>query len=276
MSKEKYEEINQSNYKSHAPDHAKFNLSSTLFLAYRDIGILLKKHLVERVGKQTIRLLDYGCGTGLSTLIYSETLSKMGYDVEVFGVDINLENISIAEKNIKNGQFIHINSIDEISFDEPFDLIICNFVLLELPYENLIDVLQKLNSMISTDGTLMVTNASRQSYDSSNKWYTLNNNFPQNKPQDIEKNKIADGQKVSLAVKDPVSGTQLFKFYDFFYSSKSYAKAFKTSGFNIIETYKPLGQNDDGIPWLSEKNVSPYKIQVLYPESKSLQHSHFF
>lgn len=269
MSTEKYENLNQANYKLHALEHAKFNLQSTLFLAYRDVNILLKKHLVDRAIKQKFRLLDYGCGTGLSTFVYAETLSQMGCEVEVFGVDISLENLSIARSNFPAGSFLHINSIEEMSFEEPFDLIICNFVLLELPQNQLRQVLDKLNSVINQEGILVVTNASRQSYDSSNRWYTLNNNFLQNKPQNATSNKIENGQQVSLAVKDPISGIELFKFHDFYYSSKSYANAFKESGFTIKETYKPLGKSEDGIPWLSEKEVSPYKIHVLCPENKS-------
>lgn len=270
MATEKYEHINQSNYKLHAPEHAKFNLNSTLFLAYRDINIILKKHLIDRTEKQKFKLLDYGCGTGLSTLIYTETLAQMGFDVEIFGIDINLENLSIAKIRIPQGNFVHFNKIDEVVFDNDFDLIICNFVLLELPQDQLIKILKKLNTLITPNGILISTNASRQSYNCSNRWHTLINNFPQNQPKDLVNKKIEDGQQVSLAVRDPISGIELFKFHDFFYSSKLYTKVFKESGFNIAETYKPLGKKDDGIPWQSEKNVSPYKIHILYPASDSL------
>lgn len=272
MFTEKYENINQSNYTIHAIEHSKFNLNSTLFLAYRDINILLKKHLIDRAEKPKYRLLDYGCGTGLSTYVYSETLARMGYDVEIFGVDVNIENLSIAKNNVPNANFIHIKNIDEIISEEPFDLIICNFVLLELSYDHIPNVLKKLKTLISDDGILVSTNASRQSYNCNNHWYTLNNNYPQNLPKNTTNNKIDDGQKVSLAVRDPVSGNELFRFHDFFYTNKTYANVFRKSGFNIIETYKPLGKDNDGIPWLSEKDVSPYRIQIFYPDNNSYNH----
>ena len=76
---------------------------------------------------------------------------------------------------------------------------------------------------------------------------------------------------VSLAVKDPRSGKQLFRFFDFFHSGRAYRRAFSESGLELIQTHKPVGTVKDSIPWLSEMEASPYKIHVLYPNRSCLK-----
>ncbi|MBA2652079.1 MAG: methyltransferase domain-containing protein [Tatlockia sp.] len=265
----KYEDINQQNYNKDAKSHAKFNLNSTLYLAYRDSDMLLKTHLFERLPKKSYRVLDYGCGTGLSTSIYAQIITESGYELEIIGADINNENLTIAQNSIANGKFIHITPDQDLKFLGKFDLIICNFVLVEHPFEEMLDIVKRLQPLLDVTGVLITTNATRQAYKTSNKWYTLKNDFQENLPQEVttSNSRLKDDQPVSLAVLDPVKKSEMFRFYDFFHSGKSYQKAYLCAGLELMQTHRPLGTLNDGIPWESEKDATPYKIHVLYPKN---------
>lgn len=265
----KYEDINQQNYSKDARSHAKYNLNSTLFLAYRDSDVLLKTHLFERSPKKSYRILDYGCGTGLSTRIYSEIITEAGYDLEIFGADVNTENLAIAQDTVSNGKFVHITADQDLKFLGKFDLIICNFVLVEHPFEEMLNIITKLQSLLDDNGVLISTNTTRQAYKTSNKWYTLNNNFQENIPQEVTatKSRLKDDQTVSLAALDPVEKIEIFRFFDFFHSGKSYQKAYSCAGLELMQTHRPLGTPNDVLPWESEKKATPYKIHVLYPKN---------
>jgi 2-polyprenyl-3-methyl-5-hydroxy-6-metoxy-1,4-benzoquinol methylase len=78
---------NQTSYKENANLHSKLGLNSTLYLAYRDIPKLLKKYLINTNKK--LKILDFGCGAGLSTELISTMARNLGYSTEIVGLDIN-------------------------------------------------------------------------------------------------------------------------------------------------------------------------------------------
>ena len=258
---------NQKNYCADAESHAKFGLNSTLYLAYRDVGDLLQKHLFDRNPKSTYKIFDHGCGAGLSTSIYAQIIREYGYDVEIFGADISEENLCLARTKVPEGTFLKIESGQSFDVFDKFDLVICNFVLVEHPCDEMADIIKQLQSLIDSNGVLITTNTTRQAYRNSNKWYTLDNDFKENTPQEFrdEKHRLKDDQSVSLAVKDPRNGEQLFRFFDFFHSGKAYKSAYAAAGLQLMQTHRPIGKETDGLSWRSENEFSPYKIHVLYP-----------
>lgn len=267
FSDEKYADRNQKNYCANAASHASLGLNSTLYLAYRDVGDLLQKHLFDRNPKSTYKIFDHGCGAGLSTGIYAQIIRQYGYDVEIFGVDISEENLCLARTKIPEGTFVKIEAGQSLDIFDTFDLVICNFVLVEHPCDEMADIIKQLQSLIASDGVMITTNTTRQAYKHSNKWYTLDNDFQENIPQEFrdDKHRLKDDQSVSLAVKDPGNGEQLFRFFDFFHSGKTYKSAYSAAGLQLMQTHRPIGKETDGLSWKSESAFSPYKIHVLYP-----------
>lgn len=267
---------NQINYANQSASHAKFGLRSTLYLAYRDSKELLTKHLFQRSLKTTYRLLDYGCGAGLSTSIYAQIIRDEGYGVEIIGADINDDNLHNARIKMPDETFVKVDHEQSIEYLGKFDLIICNFVLVEHPYASMLEIIKQLRPLLEESGVLITTNTTRQAYKSSNRWYSLNNNFVENMPHEPKGSKliISDDQTVSLAINDPEKKEQLFQFFDFFHSGRAYRRAYAESGLELIQTHKPVGTVKDYIPWLSEMEASPYKIHVLYPNRSYLKSAH--
>lgn len=272
MFEDSYKKRNQENYNLSASSHAKFGLDSTLYLAYRDAGNILQKHLFSRSSKSTFRILDYGCGAGLSTSIYMQIVKAAGYSVEIVGADISEDNLVFAKEKVPEGLFVKILAHQELDILGKFDLIICNFVLIEIPYHDLEKTVTKLQTLLHDSGLFITTNTTRQAYKYSNSWYTLNNKFEDNTPKELKggKLRLMEDQKVSLAVKNPETEQQLFRFFDFFHSGRAFRNAYKKASLKLVETYRPLGVASDGIPWKSEMEFSPYKIHILYPDREPL------
>ena len=120
-----YRELNQDNYSKKATDHGALGLNSTMYLAYRDINDLLKRHLYPNIQNNKIRFLDFGCGAGTSTDIVSTILQKnTECDLEITGVDINEANLKVAKEKVPDGKFECIQKGEKLNGLGEFDLII--------------------------------------------------------------------------------------------------------------------------------------------------------
>ncbi len=266
--------LNQENYKHAADAHNEMGLNSTLYLAYRDIPAILERHLFGRTKKESYRLLDFGCGVGLSTEIIAKMVMKAGYKVDVLGVDVSEENLKFARHRLPKGNFLKIEPNQSLQKLGEFDLIVCNFVLVELQQKNMLNVLKIIQPLLIDSGALIVTNCTSKAYKRSNKWYSFNNNFPQNEPTEIRNNKpkFQDDQPIKVQIFTHTAGNSAsFTFFDFFHSGKAYRSAYEAAGLQLLETHKPIGRDSDGIPWRSEKEYSPYKIHVLYKQQPKLE-----
>lgn len=52
-------------------------------------------------------------------------------------------------------------------------------------------------------------------------------------------------------------------FNDYNWTREDYSSLLTENGFEILETLNPLGKDNEGYEWQSEKEVSPYLIYVL-------------
>lgn len=259
---------NQKNYHEKAKDHDTLSLASTLYLAYRDINVLLNRHLYSKIVNNNIRLLDFGCGVGLSTEIVLNHISKhTQYTVDTVGVDINASNLEIARKKLPQAQFKCITAKDNLEDIGHFDLIICNFVLVEMKNNEMLDVLNLLKTKLSKNGILIVTNPNAKAYHPENQWYTFNNQFPENIPtlklERSDKLTYHQDQPIKVQVFAEKDSPHSFTFFDYFHSGSQYRNAYLTAGLQLLETHKPLGTANDQIEWKAEYTKSPYKIHVL-------------
>jgi ubiquinone/menaquinone biosynthesis C-methylase UbiE len=257
---------NQLAYNQFWLTHSKLDsFHSTKFLAHRDLHQLIDQHLLQIVPKTKYRILDFGCGNGETASIISALFATFGKQVELYCLDKNEKNLTIAkEKNPNANCYL----ADENNFPQElkdFDLIICNFVLLENLPAAITMILENIQSTLSDQGIAIITHNTAKAYDEANRWVSFSTNFTENKRGvfDSEKNKYtrADGNPVTKAmVKD---GVKLHTFYDFFYRRRTYRTAFTAANLDLITSHKPLGTSDDHIDWQSETSIAPYRIDIL-------------
>ncbi|HDS3856721.1 TPA: methyltransferase domain-containing protein [Legionella pneumophila] len=257
---------NQENYNHLAVKHNELALDSTLYLAYRDIPSLLDKYLFSNSGTKTIyKMLDYGCGAGLSTSLVENMFLHAGYKVETCGIDINQENIQFAKNRLPHVQFSQIAPNQSLNHLGKFDLIVCNFVLVELKEHEMDLVLKNIELLLSSSGIALITNCSSKVYKTNNNWYTLNNKFQENTAIGTENpdKKFIEDQPIKLEVFSENQSNISFTFFDFFHSGSTYKQKYIANGLDLKTTHKPLGLTSDNKKWKSEMEYSPYKIHVL-------------
>lgn len=218
--------------------YASLDNSGTAFLAFKQIPDLLKQHAI---GKKT---LDYGCGSGSSTLF----LNEIGLDVE--GVDISHDMLQEARQlNIKT-PFNLIESAKLPHADNTFDLVFSSFVLFEISNKlELIRVINEIYRVLKTGGLFIGITGSEELYN--HKWLSLNVDFEQNK-------NLKSGDIAKVLLKD--AGLLV---YDYYWTNKDYLEMIHTSKFSLLETLFPLGEDTDGYAWEDEKHFPPYVIYVL-------------
>jgi 2-polyprenyl-3-methyl-5-hydroxy-6-metoxy-1,4-benzoquinol methylase len=265
-----HDEKNQDNYHHNAATHNKLGLNSTLYLAYRDVPTLLHKYLFGKVKKTSFKVLDFGCGAGLSTELIANIIADAGYQAEIVGVDISGQNIKFASDRLPTGKFIEINPGQNLAHLGEFDLIICNFVLVETKEKLMTDILKSVQSLMKDSGITIVTNCASKSYKNTNKWYTFNNDFEENIPTVERGDKMAfkEDQPIKVQIFASYGSDIHFTFFDFYHSGEAYRKAYQAAGLGLLETHKPVGIDSDGIEWRDEKHRSPYKIHVLSKQTQ--------
>lgn len=218
--------------------YASLDNSGTAFLAFKTIPELLKKY---SAGKKT---LDYGCGSGSSTLF----LNEIGLDVE--GVDISHDMLIEAKLLNKGTPFQLIESAKLPYHAYTFDIVFSSFVLFEISNRTeLKRVFKETYRVLKKGGIFIGITGSEELYN--HKWLSLDVDFDQNK--NLNSGDIA---KVLLKDADLVV-------YDYYWTNQDYLEAIQASKFSILDTLFPLGENEDDYPWQDEKQVPPYAIYVL-------------
>lgn len=218
--------------------YASLDNSGTAFLAFKRIPALVKQYAV---GKKT---LDYGCGSGSSTLF----LNEIGLDVE--GVDINQAMLKEASQlNVKT-PFHLIKSAQLPHANNTFDLVFSSFVLFEISTKSELScVMNEIYRVLKKDGLFIAVTGSEALYNHT--WLSLNVDFEQNrylKSGDIAKVLLKDAELVV---------------YDYYWTNQDYLDIINTSHFSLLETLFPLGEASDGYPWKDENHFPPYVIYVL-------------
>lgn len=261
---------NQENYSKKPDDHNKIKLEGTVYLAYRDLSLLLNQHVSETIkNKKKIRLLDVGCGTGFSTKNVCNILCEMGFDVEAVGVDINAGNISQARINMPTVSFFHVDAIEDVSNLGDFDLITCFFVLLEMPFVEMQSFVNKIKNVMHSDSLFIACNTTGRSYLQEKNWVSFNNDFPEN-ARLLEGNsgklKLKEDQRVKKQLYLALDKSKaLFPFFDYFHSGRAYKESYEVAGLQLLAAHKPLGKDDDCISWQWQDELCcpPYKIHIL-------------
>ena len=116
--------------------------------------------------KDGASVLDIGCGAGVPIAkILAERFA-------VTGVDISLEQIDRAQKNVKNGRFIHGDIMNQHFKSETFDAVTMIYTLFHLPREEHPQLIRRIYRWLKPRG-LLLTTVTKSSHDS----YTEDNFF---------------------------------------------------------------------------------------------------
>ncbi|MGE5397030.1 MAG: class I SAM-dependent methyltransferase [Chitinophagales bacterium] len=225
-----------------AEAYARLEFPGTYYLAFRDLPDIFKRHTK---GRQAI---DFGCGTGRSTRF----LHNQGF--EVVGVDIAYDMVRRAREIDPAGDYRVIDDGDFSQFQDG----ICDLVLAAFTFDNIptldkkLHILKGITRLLSPGGVMVNLVSAPEIY--TNEWASFSTkDFPEN-------NQAKSGDKVKIIITDiddkrPVE--------DVIWSDEDYRQIFSQAGLSVIETYKPLGKEDEPFKWVNETRISPWSIYVL-------------
>jgi ubiquinone/menaquinone biosynthesis C-methylase UbiE len=236
-------------YSKLAELYATNQIAGTDYLAFRDIPMLIKRYIPLR---KNLSVLDYGCGSGLSTRFIKQVLPK---DAHVVGVDISNDMLQQALLADPKGSYLKMDQVIPCS-NSTFDLVYCNFVLFELPTrEEIIRVFTEVRRTMKNDGYLIATTGTPEMYKRCNHWSTLDANFPEN--DQLQSGSIA---KVSCSLPNG-----MITFNDYYWTENDYRECFDGAGFSLISVTYPLGSEDEVLnwKWKDETKAAPYVIFIL-------------
>ena len=114
---------------------------------------------VARRNKESIKVLDVGCGNGVDLFCINSIYNDFKKSIFV-GLDLSEENIKSCnnakdEKNLPNINFL-VGNIESMSFKEgTFDVVICSEVLEHLP--NQTHVIMEIRRILKDRGALIIS-----------------------------------------------------------------------------------------------------------------------
>jgi ubiquinone/menaquinone biosynthesis C-methylase UbiE len=225
-------------YGKFAKAYSELRIEGTYYLAYRDLPSVLKRHVNGK------KALDYGCGSGRSTRF----LKNLGFDV--VGVDISKDMIKEALRHDKEGKYCRIKSGSVPFKNSTFDVIFSTMVFVEIPSkEEMTKILREFNRVLKDSGTVIIVTKTVEGYNGN--WVSFNCDFPENK-------KLSSGERAKVCIK----GSDIV-LYDYFWAESDYNHVFSDSGFEVIESLKPMPEGNEGYNWLDELKHSRWVIYVL-------------
>ena len=221
-----------------AKQYASIDNTGTAYLAFKLIPEIIKNFA------SGIKTLDYGCGSGDSTIF----LNELNLDVE--GVDISKEMLLEAKELNKNTAFKLIKSAQLPYDSNTFDIVFSSFVLLEIETKSeMIKILNEIHRVLKKDGIFIAVTGSDYLY--SHNWLSLDVNFEQNQ-------KLKSGDIGAVLLKDAD-----LVVYDYYWTNNDYKEVIETSNFSSYKTLFPLGEKMDGYSWVDEEKFPPYVVYVL-------------
>jgi len=218
------------------------NLRTTDFLAFRDLPNIISAR------KSNLYAIDYGCGAGRSTRF----LKEIGY--HTIGFDTNWNMLLNACLKDTTGLYVQIKSSEISLTDCSVDLVLCSFVLMEIPSKDeILGVLIEFNRVLKANGKAVII--ANTGYFYKGQWVSSEVNFPENSGD------LRSGQQVRVRLIP-----ENIVLNDYFWTDADYKGFFESAGFKIQDEIRPLGSSDDNIEWLDEFRISPHVVYIAEKE----------
>ncbi len=225
-----------------AEAYAGLEFPGTYYLAYRDLPALIARYAAGT------RALDFGCGAGRSTRF----LRDLGFSV--VGVDISPAMVAAAQARDPGGDYrvVMPGNLETLP-PAGYDLILSVFPFDNIPSgDRKVSTLRALRSRLAAGGTIVNVSAAPAVY--LNEWVSFST-------KDFPDNRVAvDGDQVWAVMLD---GPDRRPVSDVLWTEDGHHEVYLAAGLSVIETRRPLGRPDEPFPWVTERTISPWRIDVL-------------
>ncbi len=225
-----------------AEAYNELELGGTYRLAFDGLPKMIKSHVH---GKKT---LDFGCGTGRSTRF----LQNLGFSTT--GIDISQEMVGIARERDPAGDYRVIEDGDfGVLNPDGYDLVLSAFTFDNIPgRDNKVRLFSGLGQLLGPEGRLVSIVSTPEIY--TNEWVTFTNKGF------LENLTAKCGDVVRIITRDysdrrPVE--------DIVWPHEDYMEVYTESGLEMIHAEAPLARGDEGIEWISETRIAPWRIYIL-------------
>ena len=221
--------------------YAELEFPGTYYLAFRDLPVLLRKHV------RGTRALDFGCGTGRSTRF----LGSLAF--RVIGVDVSEFMLEQARDRDPHGDYRLVADGNLAGFATgAFDLICAAFTFDNVPNQKKTSALGELKRLLAPGGRLFVVVSSPAIY--WHEWASFSTrDYPANRS-------ARDGDPVRIIMLDVPDRRPVV---DIVCSDTHYRELFGSVGLCVIDTVRPLATGAESVQWVSETTIPPWTIYVL-------------
>lgn len=221
--------------------YAELEFPGTYFLAFRDLPLLLRRHVSGG------RALDFGCGTGRSTRF----LKNLAF--EVIGVDVSQVMLDQARARDPNGDYRRVVEGNLSEFGSgALDLIFAAFTFDNVPTEQKKTALLELRRLLTPAGRLVVVVSAAEIY--WHEWTSFSTrDYPSNRS-------ARDGESVRIVMLDVPDRRPVI---DIMCGDSLYRELFDAAGLCVVDALRPLASGDESVQWVSETTIPPWAIYVL-------------
>ncbi len=225
-----------------AEAYATLEFSGTYYLAFRDLPQIISKY------SNGTKALDFGCGAGRSTRF----LKDLGYNT--VGVDISQDMINQAIERNETGKYILVGdgNLNELK-DNSYDVILSAFTFDNIPTrKKKINLFSEMRRVLKKDGVLINLVSSPDIY--LNEWSSFTTKM-------FDENKTAKcGDIVRTMMKDVEDKRPID---DVLWPDKDYKDVYKKAQLELVDTFKPLANENEDYDWVNETKIAPWVIYVL-------------
>ncbi len=225
-----------------AASYARLEFPGSYFLAFRDLPELLGP------APDGGRALDFGCGAGRSTRF----LQRLGY--ATVGVDISAAMLERARRSDPAGDYrlVAAGGLGDLEAGR-FDRVLCAFTFDNVPTAaHKSGLFAALGERLSDGGRIVNLVSAPEIY--RHEWVSFSTrDFPEN-------HQAGCGDRVRIVMLDVEDRRPV---EDILWTEEGYQEVYRAAGLRRVRGHRPLGRAEDGIPWVNEAAVAPWRIDVL-------------